>query len=498
MKIFKKTLFWFRRDLRIQDNTALYYALRQSMEVYCVFIFDKNILDPLRSQGIIEDRRIEFIFKSIIELSINLQNYDSDLIIRYAIASKEIKKLVIKLNIDAVMINHDYEPQAIIRDKLIKKELKVIGCKFFSYKDQVIFEKNEILNKTGKPYSIFSFYQKKWIEKVKSNKCYLQSYPVNSYLNNLVHSSKLHKIINNNIISLNDLGFCKSNLSSLGIKTGASGAKILLNNFIKKIKNYNINRNYPSINGTSYLSIHLRFGTISIRKLVKLIFKFIKKHYKTDCIGYFTWLSQLIWRDFYQMILYCHPNVVNKSFKKEYDNILWESDNYAKKNFLNWCKGYTGYPLIDSAIIQLNSSGYMHNRLRMVTASFLIKNMGINWKWGENYFANKLNDFDLASNNGNWQWSASSGCSSQPFFRIFNPIIQSKKFDYQGIFIRKYLPQLSKLSNKYIHSPWKASSYKLEKAGIILGKNYPKPILEHSLSKKNILKCYNFIKKYPK
>ncbi|BCG49674.1 deoxyribodipyrimidine photo-lyase [Candidatus Profftella armatura (Diaphorina cf. continua)] len=465
------------------------------MEVYCVFIFDKNILNPLRSQGIIEDRRVEFIFKSIIELSIILQNYNSNLIIRHATASKEIKKLVIELNIDAVMINHDYEPQAIIRDKLIKKELKIIGCKFFSYKDQVIFEKNEILNKIGKPYSIFSCYQRKWIEKIKNNKFYLQSYPVKSYLNNLVNFSKLHKI-NNNISSLNKIGFCKSNLSALGIQTGMSGAKILLNNFIQKIKNYNTTRNYPYIYGTSYLSIHLRFGTISIRKLVRLIFKFIKKYSKTNCIGYFTWLSQLIWRDFYQMILYCYPNVINKSFKKEYDNILWENNDCAKKNFLKWCKGYTGYPLIDAAIIQLNSSGYMHNKLRMITASFLIKDMGINWKWGENYFANKLNDFDLASNNGNWQWSASSGCSSQPYFRIFNPIIQSKKFDSQGIFIRKYLPQLSKLSNKYIHSPWEVSPSKLEKAGIILGKNYPKPILEQSLSKINTLKRYNFIKKY--
>jgi deoxyribodipyrimidine photo-lyase len=293
------------------------------------------------------------------------------------------------------------------------------------------------------------------------------------------------------IPSLDKLGFEKTNLAQLNVHPGMSGAQSLLDDFTSRMANYDTARDFPAIKGPSYLSVHLRFGTVSIRSLVRLAFDSMRIEAGS---GASVWLSELIWRDFYFMILHHHPHVVERAFKPDYDRIKWESGPTAQAQFQAWCDGRTGYSLVDAAMAQLNQTGYMHNRLRMVTAGFLIKDLGIDWRWGERYFAEKLNDFDLAANNGGWQWAASSGCDAQPYFRIFNPVTQSEKFDADGKFIRRYLPQLANLSNRQIHAPWNVSLMELQSAGIELGKEYPLPIVQHDEARKRTLARYSVVK----
>ena len=272
-----------------------------------------------------------------------------------------------------------------------------------------------------------------------------------------------------------------------------SGAQLLLDDFADRISKYDTTRDYPAIKGPSYLSIHLRFGTISIRTLARRAFDMMRSGQGGS--GASVWLSELVWRDFYFMILHHHPHVVSRAFKPAYDDIVWEQGDVAATLFQAWCDGRTGYPLVDAAMLQLNNTGYMHNRLRMVAASFLIKDLGIDYRWGERYFADQLNDFDLSANNGGWQWAASSGCDAQPYFRIFNPVTQSERFDTDGKFIRRYLPQLAKLSNKRIHAPWTASAEELKEAGVVLGENFPRPIVQHDLARQRTLQRYAVVKK---
>lgn len=494
MLTFKKSLLWFRRDLRITDHAALYYALKQSLKVYCVFIYDREILDLLLASGIYADRRVDFIMAAIEELKTALCTAGGALIIRHAIATKEIPLLAKQLNIEAVFCNHDYEPTAMLRDANIKQQLTRDHRFLLTFKDQVIFEKEEVVTQMQKPFSVFTAYKNAWITKLKktdNEKLYVQQYQIKDYLYKLVSPSQIEVDISSKL-TLKQLGFKLSNLYRLPILTGISGAQKSLQDFLPRLNTYHTTRNFPAIIGSSYLSIHLRFGTISIRKLVNLALNIIHSK-QEDSLGASVWLSQLIWRDFYFMILYHHPNVIKHAFKANYDNIIWENGTHAETNFLAWCGGYTGYPLIDAAMLQLNQTGYMHNRLRMVVASFLIKDLGLNWRWGEDYFAKKLNDFDLAANNGSWQWVSSSGCDAQPYFRIFNPINQSKKFDPDGKFIRYYLPQLNKLSNKYIHTPWLCPSTELAISGIKLGINYPLPLIDHAIARQKTLLRYSKI-----
>ena len=484
---FNKSLVWFRRDLRSHDHAALFHALKQSSQCYCCFIFDTTILQHLPA----DDRRVQFIYQSILELRTELETLGGGLILRYGDPQTEIPKLAAELACEAVFINRDYEPQAKERDSAIETLLKKTKCRLFSFKDQVIFEQDEVLSLSAKPFSVFTPYKNAWLKKLASeveggSDFYFKPYPVHQYTKNLAaYQDSL-------IPSLQEMGFQEAEPEPK-LKGGMKAGAALIDDFIDRMDQYSNTRDFPAIKGPSYLSVHLRFGTVSVRYLVTLAMRQMRTANQLQ--GASVWLSELVWRDFYFMILHHHPRVVSHAFKPEYDAIQWESGEYAQKLFQAWCDGKTGYPLVDAAMHQLNQSGYMHNRLRMVVASFLIKDLGIDWRWGEAYFALKLIDFDLSANNGGWQWAASSGCDAQPYFRIFNPITQSEKFDSEGKFIRRYLPQLDALNAKQIHAPWTVSPIELAAAKVRLGTNYPEPIIMHDVARQKTLERYSVVKK---
>jgi deoxyribodipyrimidine photo-lyase len=469
-------LVWFRRDLRAHDHAALHYALKTCNTVHAVFIFDKEILEKLPAN----DKRVDFIHGSVVELQAALRKQGIGLVARHAWASDELPKLAKELGVQAVFCNHDYEPPALVRDEKVQNSLAQLGIAFHTYKDQVIFERSEVLTLSDKPYSVFTPYKNAWLKKINSN--YLQAYSAEEG-----SASEHNTPASSNIPSLVSMGFESTNLRELKIVPGASGAKAAFTDFLSRMDNYEDTRNFPAVKGVSYLSVHLRFGTISIRELARAAHA---RHEKSR--GAAVWLSELIWRDFYFQILHNYPHVASGAFKPEYDRIVWGNNEAL---FKAWCEARTGYPLVDAAMLQLNTTGYMHNRLRMVTACFLIKDLGVDWRWGERYFAEKLNDFDLSANNGGWQWASSSGCDAQPYFRIFNPITQSEKFDSEGKFIRRYLPQLAKLSNKDIHAPWLTKPLELQAAGVKIGSNYPAPIVQHDEARAATLARYAVVKK---
>ncbi len=495
----KSGLVWLRRDLRIRDHHALHMALMSSEQVWIAFVFDTNILSHLLDRGLQKDRRIDFIWQSLQEIDLELRAKGGGLIVRHGKATEIIPQLASELGVTAVFTNKDYEPAAIERDRVVALALEKSEIAFHSYKDQVIFENQEVLTGSDGIFSIFTPYKNAWLKKLQASD--LDAHAVD------LESSKFSAIpqaLDAPFPSLESMGFEKTGIETY-IPTGMSGASQLFEEFLNRMDHYHVTRDYPSVKGPSYLSVHLRFGTISIRTLVR------EAHQRmlVGSIGTTIWLSELIWRDFYFMILSNHPRLAppqkknsilhgtsgHESFKLDYDKIVWESGTKAQKLFKAWCQGKTGYPLVDAAMHQLNQSGYMHNRLRMVVACFLIKDLGIDWRWGEQYFADRLNDFDFAANNGGWQWASSSGCDAQPYFRIFNPITQSEKFDAEGKFIKKYLPQLSKLSKKNIHAPWLASDIELEMAGIRLGRDYPPPIVQHDEARKSTLIRYAVVRK---
>jgi deoxyribodipyrimidine photo-lyase len=373
--------------------------------------------------------------------------------------------------------------------------LAATGKTMLSYKDQVIFEKDEVLSQSGKPFSVFTPYKNAWLKKLQpdSDSFFLKPYPVERYATALAGATDYgHASVELAMPTLAALGFAPSNLAELSIPTGMSGGQLLIDDFAGRMGNYDVTRDFPSVKGPSYLSVHLRFGTVSIRALARRAIDTMRR--AADGRGAMVWLSELIWRDFYFMILHQHPHVVQRAFKPVYDEIGWESGSHADALFQAWCDGRTGYPLVDAAMAQLNRNGYMHNRLRMVTASFLIKDLGIDWRRGEAYFATHLNDFDLAANNGGWQWAASTGCDAQPYFRIFNPITQSEKFDPAGKFIRRYLPQLAALPDKLIHAPWLAKPADRLAAGITLGLDYPLSIVDHDAARQRTLARFSVVK----
>ena len=486
---FQTGLIWFRRDLRVQDQHALYMALKHCQQVYCVFVFDTHILAPLPKA----DRRVEFIQESLVDLESELKKFanseDIKLITLHGDSTTEILKAASLLKVQAVFTNHDDEPYSLKRDAMVRGKLAELGISFFEFKDHVIFERNEVLTQGGTPYGVFTPYKNSWLKNVTDED--LESFDISAYktrLAKLKDSDKKH--FSNTVHSLEDIGFLFTNLKNLPIRTGIQGGEYLFKDFLKRMDTYNETRDFPFIKGPSYLGVHLRFGTVSIRKLVRTALE----RTQNGSAGAAVWLSELIWRDFYAQILHHHPRVVQNAFKPEYDNIQWEDDKTAKKLFEAWCNAQTGYPIVDAAMHQINSTGYMHNRLRMVVASFLVKDLGIDWRWGESYFAQHLIDFDLASNNGGWQWASSSGCDAQPYFRIFNPISQSKRFDPKGQFIHRYLPALADLGEKDIHAPWEASDLTLQSAGLVLGKNYPKPIVDHAKARERTLMRYSVVK----
>jgi len=429
-------IFWFRRDLRLKDNAGLYHALRAESPVIPIFIFDKIILDQLENRS---DARVNFIHQSLSEMQQQLELLNSSLEIYYGEPLAIFKKIVSKYIVKKVYTNNDYEPYAIERDQKVKDFLQLCGVEFHSYKDQVIFEKNEITKDDGKPYTVFTPYSRKWKEKL--NEFYIRPYPVEKYLQNFYRQPP------HPVPSLENIGFNKVNILFPSKNPPDS-----------IIENYAVQRNYPSEYGTSKLGVHLRFGTISIRALVS-------KATQLDQV----FLNELIWREFYQCILFHFPHVgKQKAFKPEYENINWINNEHQ---FDLWCNGNTGYPIVDAGMRQLNQTGFMHNRVRMIVASFLSKHLLIDWRWGEAYFAEKLLDFDLASNNGGWQWAAGSGCDAAPYFRIFNPYIQTKKFDPSLKYISKWVPEYAELT-------------------------YPPPMVDHDFARKRCLEVYgNALKK---
>ncbi|HYR26035.1 MAG TPA: deoxyribodipyrimidine photo-lyase, partial [Aquabacterium sp.] len=409
-------LVWFRRDLRCTDHAALYHALKHNARVWCVFVFDSDILEPLPRQ----DRRVAFIRDSLVELDQGLRELAlaagvkapqrAGLIVRYGSARSVIPKLAAELGVQAVYANHDDEPAAQARDAQVRGRLSDLGAALYTLKDHVVFERNEVLTGNDTPYGVFTPYKNAWLKKLEP--FYLQPYPVARYASQLAPvPESVDALGADHIPTLADIGF--EPVGTLKVPSGMSGAQALLDDFLHRIDRYDQTRDFPGVKGPSYLSTHLRFGTVSIRQLADLAWQ----RSQAGSSGAQVWLSELIWRDFYHQILFHHPHVVGHAYKREYDRIKWAHGAKANAHFQAWCDGQTGYPLVDAAMRQLNQTGYMHNRLRMVTASFLIKDLGIDWRRGEAYFAEQLLDFDLAANNGGWQWAASTGCDAQPYFR---------------------------------------------------------------------------------
>ncbi len=485
-KQFDTGLIWFRRDLRVSDNAALCLALQSCRSLHAVFVFDSELLDALPRA----DRRVEFIREALCELDADLRELaghpEAGLIVRSGAAVQEVVALATLLRAQAVYAAHDYEPQALARDALARGKLANAGIALRTCKDHVIFEGRELLTQSGTPYGVFTPYKNKWLATVGAEHLRARPTPPTAGL-----LAPRPPALQQGVPTLAEIGFQKTNLSELKIPTGASGAQQLLEDFFERMDHYHETRDFPAMKGPSYLGVHLRFGTVSIRQLAGLAWQ----RQIEGSRGAAVWLGELIWRDFYFAILANHPHVSEGAYKREYDAIVWEHGPHAKALFRAWCEGRTGYPLVDAAMAQINQTGYMHNRLRMVAGSFLVKDLGIDWRWGEKYFAAHLNDFDLAANNGGWQWVSSSGCDAQPYFRLFNPVSQSERFDAEGKFIRRYLPQLAQLPGKLVHAPWKASAAQLQQAGVALGRNYPQPIVAHDAARARTLLRYAVVKK---
>ena len=426
----KISIFWFRRDLRLHDNAGLYHALKSGNQVLPVFIFDKNILDKLEDK---KDRRVEFIHNAVSEMQNELLKLGSSLLVKYGSPEEVFPALLNEYDVSEIYINHDYETYAHDRDNAVKEYVMSEGIEFKTYKDHVIFEKNEVLSGAGTPYTVFTPYSRKWKEKL--NEFYLKPYPVEEYSANYLKTEET------SIPSLGNMGFEKVeyNFPSKEVRENI-------------VRNYAEKRNFPAIEGTSRLSVHLRFGTVSIRDLAR------KARGLSEI-----WLNELIWRDFYANILHHFPHVgQGHAFRREYEKIEFRNN---EQEFQRWCEGKTGYPIVDAGMRELNATGFMHNRVRMITASFMIKHLLIDWRWGEAYFAKKLNDFDLASNNGGWQWAAGSGCDAAPYFRVFNPRLQTEKFDKSLEYIKKWVPELNSF-------------------------DYPQPIVDHDFARKRVLEVY--------
>lgn len=460
------TLCWFRRDLRLHDNLALSEALSQG-ETHTAFVFDTHILNKLNDKA---DRRITFILDSLKEMETTLQKKGSSLHILYGKPEEEIPKLANALKVSSVYSNRDYEPYAKERDKKVEQKLKSLNIDFEQSKDSVFFEKKEVLTNTGGLYKVFTPYKNKWLETFENTGKVISDYECP--LKNLAKFQNAENILN--MDWLKEIGF-KPNPPLL--PGGTLAAKKRLKKFTNELDDYAEARNFPALEGTSSLSVYIRFGNISIRDMLRVATS-------SSSEGARVWLSELIWRDFYQMILDAYPHVTKGSFKREYDQIKYLGKN---EDFLAWCRGETGYPLVDAAMRCLNETGLMHNRLRMVVASFLTKILLVDWRKGEAYFAEKLLDYDLAANNGGWQWSSSSGSDAQPYFRIFNPYTQSEKFDSEGKFIKKWVPELAHLGKKEIHRP-----------DPLLNPQYPAPIVSYELNRQRCLSMYAVVAKQGK
>ncbi|MCT3733183.1 deoxyribodipyrimidine photo-lyase [Elizabethkingia anophelis] len=422
----KVVVYWFRRDLRLEDNKGLQQALASGLPVLPVFIFDTDILDQLSDPY---DRRVDYIHQALISINDTLHKYQSALQVYHGKPLEIFEQITTQYQVQAVYCNRDYEPQAIKRDHAVKKQLQKNGIQFYDFKDQVIFDQSEVVKADGLPYTVYTPYAKKWRSELQQEHYKTAKVELNNFL----------KAKPDNIVSLANIGFRKTDIN---FQKPTPDLSI--------IKDYNQYRDFPALDKTSHLGIALRFGTISIRECVS----FAIKHNDT-------WLSELIWREFFMQILYHFPEVVHRSFKPQYDYIEWRNN---EEEFQHWCRGETGYPIVDAGMRQLNTTGFMHNRVRMIVASFLCKHLLIDWRWGEAYFAEKLLDYDLAANNGNWQWAAGSGCDAAPYFRIFNPTAQTQKFDKDLQYIKKWNPDFQQ--------------------------NITPPIVQHEIARQRALQVY--------
>lgn len=457
-----KNLCWIRRDLRLHDHAALAAATKTG-ETTLVFIFDQHILDRLKNKS---DKRLTFIYQSLSEIESELQKHGSSLIIRFGKPEEEIPKLTKELGVSKVFCNRDYEPYAKKRDSQVEKFLKAEGIQFEQFKDAVMFEKHEVLKSDGSIYKVFTPYKNKWLEVFDHQNKNLPEFETN--FKNIRKFKNSENILEKNWYS--EIGFKETIPPLTG---GTSHALNLLKKFKDHLNEYKEARDFPAVPGTSNLSVYIRHGNLSVRDMLRL-------GITSRSEGAKTWVSEIIWRDFYHMILDTHPYIEKESFKREYDQIKWLG---KEEDFKAWCEGRTGFPIVDAAMRCLNETGMMHNRPRMIVASFLCKILLVDWRKGEKYFAEKLLDFDLAANNGGWQWSSSSGCDAQPYFRIFNPYSQSEKFDPEGKFIRQWVPELSHLSNKEIHRP-----------DALLAPGYPMPIVSYEKNRVKCLEMYSVVK----
>ncbi len=463
-------LVWLRRDLRVDDHAALYYALKHHRRVYVAFIFDRDILDVLPRQ----DRRVEFIRESLVALDQQLQEHGGALIVRHDRPRQAIPALARELGVSAVYCNRDYEPTAVLRDRDVAATLALAGIDFHSYKDQCIFEQDEVLTQMGRPFTVFTPYKNAWYKKAALSETdfFVRAYPVSRYLQHLAASP-----LATGIPSLAEIGFDNTDLQKIGITPGTRGGRDRVEDFFTRIDRYKEARDFPAVKGVSYLSVHLRFGTVSIRELAA-------RAWREGGDGALGWLNELIWRDFYFAILHHFPHAIGHAFKSAFDAVRWDNEPTWHSA---WCEGRTGYPLVDAAQRQLAQTGWMHNRLRMVSASFYTKDLGLDWRAGEAWFAEWLLDFDLSANNGGWQWSASTGCDAQPWFRIFNPVTQSERFDPKGKFIRRYVPELANVPDKYIHAPWTMPAETQANCGVLIGRDYPAPVVDHAEARQRTL-----------
>ena len=461
-------LVWFRRDLRDFDQAALQAALQAHEKVHCAFVFDTDILGgiPLKA-----NRRVTFLWECVRELKASLEAKGGGLHLPIGPVVKVLPDLARQLGVSAVYANRDYEPQAIERDRQVVERLAEDGIDFRTRKDQVIFELSEVRTKTGGDFSVFTPYKNAWLAMLQPHHVAARD----------VESGFRFARVTNALPSLHELGFTEA---APGLPTGMSGGAALWKDFAARLSAYGEQRDFPALNGTSRLSAHLRFGTVSIRQLVKAA-------RARRSAGAQTWLSELIWRDFYSAVLTARPDVVRHSFRAEYDALQWETDEAL---FRAWQEGRTGYPLVDAAMRELKATGAMHNRLRMVTASFLTKDLGFDWRRGADHFAEQLLDHDLASNNGGWQWSASTGCDAQPWFRLFNPVMQSARFDPEGLYIRRWLPELKAVPEAYLHAPWEMPPPDQQAVGVVIGRDYPTPIVRHDEARQRTLARYGAIK----
>ncbi len=420
---------WFRRDLRLEDNAALSAALQNNLPVLPLFIFDTEILSRLERKN---DRRVDFIHQVLAHLQHELQKLGSGLFVFVGSPLQAFEYLCKHHTVKAVYTNHDYEPYAQERDQNIAKFLSARGAQFKSYKDQVVFEKSDVVKDDGKPYTVFTPYSNKWKKTLSAADHAPRACKA--------HYSNFFKTKPFELPSLESLGFLKTDLTF--------SAPTLSDDILK---HYKVNRDFPALAGTSRLSMHLRFGTVSCRELVRRSLAISE-----------TWLNELIWREFYMQILWHFPHIVSKAFKPQYDAIPWRNN---EAQFKTWCEGKTGFPIVDAGMRELNATGFMHNRVRMIVSSFLIKDLLIDWRWGEAYFANHLNDFDLSANNGGWQWAAGSGCDAAPYFRVFNPTEQQKKFDPDFKYIKKWVPEFGTSA-------------------------YPAPMLDHAAARLRVIALY--------